>query len=175
MTHIRGQALDRIYRDKVRPFLSQVGEWSRLHVTQGTMCARLGVNTASWTKLKERYPEINKALDDGRREMVSIAENKLISLIEGAEQVEETWETIWNQEKKKFVEVRTSRKVKKRPPELRAISYYLNNRASDDWANRTETTINKNSDTLDEQLANMTDAELEKIQLSYFEDEEGGE
>lgn len=161
---------ERLYRDAVLPYMDQIEEWSRKHQSEKFMYESLGVSSGSWYSFKSEYPDISKAIAAGRQQMIEVAESKLVELVEGATITEEVWETSWDRKKQKFVEVRTQLKVKKKPPELRAISYYLNNRAAQEWANRNET-ITRNGATIEEQIANMSDDELERLQAQLFDDE----
>jgi hypothetical protein len=103
----------------------------------------LGISDASGIKYKKLYPDFAKSLEDGYKDPIKVAEEKLVKLVKGYEFDSEQIVVVSDGS---VIGAHVERvPIKKRvEPNLRAIEYFLNNRKSrkenpkDGWGNTTE-------------------------------------
>lgn len=58
------------YEANVKPFLSQIREWSASGATEKEICTALGIALSTFYEYKNKYPELSGALRAGRQNVV---------------------------------------------------------------------------------------------------------
>lgn len=116
------------YTTKVKPHLKEI-EQMVANMTQKQMCDELGISVQSFCKYKKEYKELQKALDQGKKQLVIELKECLIKKAKGYTAVES---------KKKYEYGKLVEEVvteKHYPADIGAINLLLKNLDKDNWAN----------------------------------------
>ena len=124
------------YETHVKPFLSEIQEWYE-DLTEAQIAERLGVSVASFENYKNRYPELRKVLQSGKRALIEDLKSSLKKKAKGFF-YEETKTSI-RQEGGRKVEVIEKYK-RYAPPDTGAIHLLLKN-FDETWRNDDRATL----------------------------------
>lgn len=117
------------YHSNVEPKLLLIEAWARDGVTEADICKNLDVNNTSWIEYKKEYPELAKALKNGREVIDVMVENALLKAALGYEYTEEEL----NKMTGKPIELR-----KTAHPNTTALIFWLKNRKPKEWRDKQE-------------------------------------
>jgi hypothetical protein len=126
------------YEDYVEPKLELIECWARDGYIEEDIAKKLGISYATFREYKNKYPALLAAIKKGKEVVDYEVENALLKSALGYEYDEETYETRWDDNKKRFVEVCTKRVTKKQPPSNTAQIFWLKNRKPKEWRDTKE-------------------------------------
>lgn len=114
------------YKLKVAPRLAEIQLWRGEGATQVQIANRLGINPNTLYKYAVKYPELQKALDDGRKIQTEALIGKLYELAMGKAKTK-TKETVTRTDKDGNVTIEVSEKIQDIAPDKGAALNLLSN------------------------------------------------
>ena len=117
------------YHSHVEPKLLLIEAWARDGVTEADICKNLDVNNTSWIEYKKEYPELAKALKNGREVIDVMVENALLKAALGYDYTEEELNKITGEP----IALR-----KMAHPNTTALIFWLKNRKPREWRDKQE-------------------------------------
>lgn len=146
--------------DDVKDKLILVEGWARDGLSNEQIANNLGISISTFCEYQNKYPEFLEALKKGKEIIDYEVENALLKRALGYEYEEETYETRYDREQDKYIEVMTKRVTKQVAPDTTAQIYWLKNRKPRQWRDRIE-------------LESNTDVQRIQIINDLPEDDEG--
>ena len=118
--------------------------WSRDGYSLGDISNRIGISSSTLTKWRKKYPEVNKALKQGREIVDYKVENALLKSALGYKTKEV--KVITTMRNGKVTEVVKETTDKEQSPNVYAIQCWLFNRLPDKWKRNRDSIIEQNVD-----------------------------
>lgn len=136
--------------------LKKIESWSRDGLSMEQMAHNIGIHPETWRKWRDRYPEMQQAVDTGQRPLNFEVENQLLKKCFGFEHAEE------QAVKDKDGDITVKRVMKYYPPDTTALIFWLKNKKPDIWGDVYRQQV---------QIENAEDiAEKQERYQSYFEE-----
>jgi hypothetical protein len=143
------------YDARIKPKLSQIYNMASKYVSNRKMAALLQVGYSTFKRYIEEYEELSQTIEDGRNEAIATIENALFKKAKGYYFIEQVKERKFNADKGKYEMVITKKYRKHEKPDIKAIEYFLEQRAGDRWQRNPEPGID--TDRVNEHVASIAD------------------
>lgn len=124
------------YERRVKPYLDKIREWAGF-LNEKDICNKLAISQHTFGTYKKKYPELQKAIDEGRKELVAELKSTLKQKAKGFHYTE-TKKTIRDVDGVKTQVVEQFEKYS--PPDTGAIHLLLKN-LDEDWRNDDKPTM----------------------------------
>lgn len=121
------------YTTHVQPRLDSILAWRRKGLSEAQIAENLGVSVSQFNVYKQQFSELTDALRTGLDDAVSHVENALFKRCMGYE-----WDDVETGTRNKGQDEYTKTTHKVIPPDTEAIKFYLKNRDSKEWKDKTE-------------------------------------
>ena len=128
------------YTTHVEPRLETIRAWKRMGLTNEVIAENLGIAVGTMCKYQNEHKELNEALKTGKSDADAIVENMLFKRVSG------------------YTETVNGKDVYI-PSDMTAIIFYLKNRKSADWNDKTQ---HEHSGEINNVVASCSDDELNK-------------
>jgi hypothetical protein len=117
------------YESRVKPYLKEIKEW-RVVMTEEQIAETLGISYSSFRSYKNKYEELQQALEIGKRHLVADLMSTMIKLAKGYSYDEV--EVIEDEKNGKTKKVKT----RVQPPNVVAIDKLLKNLDPENWTDK---------------------------------------
>ena len=130
--------------EDIKSKLTLVEGWARDGLTNEQIAKNLGISIALLYKYQNEHVEFLEAIKKGKEVVDYEVENALLKRALGYEYEEETYETKYDRENNKYIEVLTKRVTKHVAPDTTAQIFWLKNRKPKQWRDKVEPESNNN-------------------------------
>lgn len=117
------------YDTKVKPYLKDIKEW-RVTMTEEQIAETLSISYSTFRKYKNEHPELEKALEIGKRKLVANLMSTMVKLAQGFQ-----YDEVEVIQSPKDGTIRKT-KTKTQPPNVIAIDKLLKNLDPDNWTDK---------------------------------------
>jgi len=148
------------YASHVQPRLFEIENWCREGLIEEEISKRLGISLASLQNYKNKYPELKKALKDGKEIADYRVENALYKRATGYKYKEVTKERKYDKKNGQYEIVVTKEVEKEIPPDPTSIIWWLKNRKPDKWKDKIDLNVDGSLD-VNNKFSYMTDEEID--------------
>ena len=121
--------------------LVKIEGWARAGATDTEIAKKMDVNRVTLWNWRKKYPEIAKALSQGKEIVDFMVENALLKRALGYKYKEITKEPVKNKDTGEIKLIVTKEVTKEVAPDTTAQIFWLKNRKPDEWRNRPEMSV----------------------------------
>lgn len=140
--------------------LSLIEAWARDGLIDEQIAEKLNISKDTFYRYKREHSDFSDSLKKGKEIVDCEVENALLKRAMGYEYEEKTYETKYDTEKEKYVEILTKRVTKQVAPDTTAQIFWLKNRKSAVWRDKQEI---EHNGSINNPFAGMSTEELRKI------------
>ncbi len=134
-----------VYELVIVPNLDNIRKWIISGMAVRDICSRLNISVDSWYRYCNQHEALSELVKLSRNMVNSEVENSLVKLCLGYEY--EEIKTVIEEDKDGKKRTRIEKTKKQQPPSAHAISFWLRNRAPNEWSDRRELVVeNRNED-----------------------------
>lgn len=160
MAHSKGR------RGKYHEWISDEGlikieGWARDGLIDRQIAHNMGITEQTLNVWKKRFPSLSESLKKGKEVVDREVENALLKRALGYTTEEVKYESVYDSDKKKYVEMITERKVKEVIPDTTAQIFWLKNRQPISWRDKKE--VDTNVTHKNNPFSDLTVDELKKL------------
>ncbi|AIQ11331.1 helix-turn-helix domain-containing protein [Paenibacillus durus] len=153
------------YETHIVPRFNEIRDWCREGLTNEQMAEKLGIHPATWYEYANKYPTFNELINWSKSVAIDRVESSLFKLAMGYEY--EEIKTIVEEDKNGKKKTRIEKVKRHQPPNPTAISFYLKNRAPNEWNDRRELIIDTKAAELERKQLFLDMIEEDVIEAEY--------
>lgn len=127
------------YETHIVPRFNEIRDWCQEGLTNEQMSEKLGIHPASWYEYANKHPAFAELINWSKSVTINRVETSLFKLAMGYEY--EEIKTIVEEDKNGKKRTRIEKVKRHQPPNPSAISFYLKNRAPNEWNDRREIVV----------------------------------
>ena len=117
------------YDTHVKPHLAQIKEWAS-NATEKEIEKHLGISLSSFMDYKNRYPELQQAINSGQQSLIMDLKSSLVQRAKGYDYEEKTITKSSDSDKEPTIQI----KHRHCPADVGAAIFLLKNLDKDNWA-----------------------------------------
>lgn len=155
------------YDTHVLPRLSEIKDWIIEGYTNEEISEKLGINPDTWYRYLREKEVLSEFVALGRSVLNAKVENSLYRLCTGYEY--EEIKTVVEEDKNGKKRTRIEKTKKYQPPSSQAISFWLRNRAPEQWNERKELILDTKQNEEERKKLFMEMIEEDAVEADYSE------